>query len=102
MKSEPRPLIFDIGRPAERAVSAACKVGSMTPATLAATFVLKFENVFERAVEAVGPEMCSAERVDQLRGDADAVAGLVSTRLPAFSLFLPGSCPNYRDRRSFY
>jgi hypothetical protein len=39
-------------------------------------FVLKFENVFERAVEAVGPEMCSAERVDQLRGDADAVAGL--------------------------
>jgi hypothetical protein len=77
MKSEPRPLIFDIGRPAERAVSAACKVGSMTPATLAATFVLKFENVFDRAVEAVGPEMCSAERVDQLRGDADAVAGLV-------------------------
>src|SRR5215467_13301979 len=23
-----------------------------------------------------------------------------SNRLPAFSLFLPGSCPNYRDRRS--
>ena len=23
-----------------------------------------------------------------------------SSRLPAFSLFLPGSCPNYRDRRT--
>jgi hypothetical protein len=23
-----------------------------------------------------------------------------SSRLPAFSLFLPGSCPNYRDRRN--
>ena len=26
--------------------------------------------------------------------------GETSSRLPAFSLFLPGSCPNYRDRRS--
>jgi hypothetical protein len=25
--------------------------------------------------------------------------GETSSRLPAFSLFLPGSCPNYRDRR---
>ena len=25
--------------------------------------------------------------------------GEISSRLPAFSLFLPGSCPNYRDRR---
>jgi hypothetical protein len=33
MKSEPRPLIFDIGRPAERAVSAACKVGSIKERT---------------------------------------------------------------------
>src|SRR5712672_3363567 len=24
--------------------------------------------------------------------------GETSSRLPAFSLFLPGSCPNYRDR----
>ena len=23
-----------------------------------------------------------------------------SSRLPVFSLFLPGSCPNYRDRRT--
>ena len=75
MKSEPRPLIFDIGRPAERAVSAACKVGSMTPATLAATFVLKFENVFERAVEAVGPEMCSA--------GASTSCAVMRTRWPA-------------------
>jgi len=27
--------------------------------------------------------------------------GETSSRLPAFSLFLPGSCPNYRDRRSW-
>jgi hypothetical protein len=26
--------------------------------------------------------------------------GETSSRLPAISLFLPGSCPNYRDRRS--
>src|SRR5205807_9689289 len=26
--------------------------------------------------------------------------GETSSRLPAFSLFLPGSCPNYRDRRN--
>jgi hypothetical protein len=26
--------------------------------------------------------------------------GETSSRPPAFSLFLPGSCPNYRDRRS--
>src|ERR1700738_2351156 len=26
-------------------------------------------------------------------------SGETSSRLPAFSLFLPGSCPNYRDRR---
>jgi hypothetical protein len=26
--------------------------------------------------------------------------GETTSRLPAFSLFLPGSCPNYRDRRT--
>jgi hypothetical protein len=26
--------------------------------------------------------------------------GETSSRLPAFSLFLPGSCPNNRDRRT--
>src|SRR5271169_2224357 len=35
-------------------------------------FVLKFEHVFERAVEPVGPEMRASERVDQLSGDAHA------------------------------
>jgi hypothetical protein len=75
MKSEPRPLIFDIGRPAERAVSAACKVGSMTPATLAATFVLKFENVFERAVEAV---LRSCRRARAAAGPALARSALVA------------------------
>ena len=28
--------------------------------------------------------------------------GETSSRLPAFSLFLPGSCPNYRDRRNYH
>ena len=31
---------------------------------------------------------------------ATPVCGETSSRLPAFSLFLPGSCPNYRDRRN--
>ena len=36
--------------------------------------VLKFENIFERAVEAVGPNMRAADCVDQLRGDSHATA----------------------------
>ena len=39
-------------------------------------FVLKFEHVFERAIEAVGPEMRSSLRFDQLGGDADLPATL--------------------------
>ena len=38
-------------------------------------FVLKIEDIFERAVEAVGPEMRAAGRIDQLSGDAHAPAG---------------------------
>ena len=38
--------------------------------------VLKLEDIFERAVEAVGPEMRAGRRVDQLRGDAHPTAGL--------------------------
>jgi hypothetical protein len=37
--------------------------------------VLQLEDVFEGAVEAVGPEMRTSERVDQLGCDADATAG---------------------------
>src|SRR6266481_1802498 len=40
--------------------------------------VLKLENVFQRAVEAVGPQMGAGESVDQLRGDAHATAGLAN------------------------
>jgi len=39
-------------------------------------FVLKFEHVFERAIEAVGPEMRSSLGVNQLRGDAHPVPAL--------------------------
>jgi hypothetical protein len=37
--------------------------------------VLKVENVGERAVKPVGPEMRAARRVDQLRAHAHAAAG---------------------------
>src|SRR5215469_5297446 len=37
-------------------------------------FVLEVEDVFERAVEAVGPEMRAAGRINQLRGDAHPVS----------------------------
>src|SRR6516165_6560559 len=36
--------------------------------------VLQFENVFERAVEAIGPKMRAGLRLDQLRGDPHATA----------------------------
>src|SRR6266481_1925351 len=35
--------------------------------------VLKLEDVFERAVEPIGPEMRVAGRIDQLRGDTHPV-----------------------------
>src|SRR6516225_5359185 len=38
--------------------------------------VLKFEDIFEQAVEAIGPQMRSGVRVDQLSGDADPIAAL--------------------------
>src|SRR5207248_10073379 len=37
-------------------------------------FVLKLEHDFDRAVEAVGPEMSAGRHVDQLAGDAHPVA----------------------------
>src|SRR6201984_3087771 len=38
---------------------------------------------------------CSKDSMKLISGK-----GETSSRLPAFSLFLPGSCPNYQDRRS--
>jgi hypothetical protein len=43
--------------------------------------VLKFEHVFERAIEAAGPEMRAALRVDQLRGNADPAPALAHQSL---------------------
>jgi hypothetical protein len=37
--------------------------------------VLKVEDIFERAVEAVGPQMSAGGRVDQLPGDSHALPG---------------------------
>jgi hypothetical protein len=37
--------------------------------------VLQFEHVFERAVEAVGPEMRTGQGIDQLAGDAHLRSG---------------------------
>ena len=48
----------------------------MTPATLDGDLVLQLEHVFERAVEAVGPEMRAGFGIDQLPGDAHPVAAL--------------------------
>src|SRR6516162_10120736 len=39
-------------------------------------FVLKVEDIFKRAVEAVRPEMRAGRRIDQLRRDAHATARL--------------------------
>ena len=38
--------------------------------------VLQFEDVIQAAVEVLGPEMVATGRIDQLSGDAQAVAGL--------------------------
>jgi hypothetical protein len=38
--------------------------------------VLKIKDIFERAVEVVGPEMRAVPRVDQLCGDAHAATCL--------------------------
>ena len=46
----------------------------MAPATLAGDLVLQFEDVVERAVEAVGPEVRAGGGVDQLAGDAHPAA----------------------------
>jgi hypothetical protein len=43
--------------------------------------VLKVEDVLEVAVETFGPEVAAAERVDQLRGEADAIGRLAHAAL---------------------
>ena len=39
-------------------------------------FVLELEDVFERTVETIGPQMCARARIDQLPRDAHPVLGL--------------------------
>src|ERR1700732_581817 len=43
--------------------------------------VLQVENVFERTVEPIGPEMCAIEGFDQLRGDPHTIAGFAHRAL---------------------
>ena len=40
--------------------------------------VLEFEDIIERTVETVGPDVGTARRVDKLAGDAHAVAGFAN------------------------
>jgi hypothetical protein len=47
----------------------------MTPATLTATWVLQLDDIFQRAVEAAGPEMRAGQGIDQLPGDAHLRSG---------------------------
>jgi hypothetical protein len=35
--------------------------------------ILQFEDVIERAIEAVGPDVCAGRRVDQLAGDTHTI-----------------------------
>ena len=59
-----------------RSISARSSFGAIAPTTLLGDLILQFEDVVERAFEAIGPEMRPGCRVDQLPGDADAVGGL--------------------------
>src|SRR5215467_252455 len=43
--------------------------------------VLKIENIFQWPVEAIGPQMRSGARVDQLSGDADSTSALAHRAL---------------------
>jgi hypothetical protein len=57
----------------ERSISDRCRLGSTIPTTR--DLVLEVENVLERAVVFLGPEMRTALGFEELRRDADAVAG---------------------------
>jgi hypothetical protein len=46
-----------VGRPAKRAVSAACNAGSDNAGDARHHLVLKLEDIFERTVETVCPQM---------------------------------------------
>ena len=55
--------------------------GSMMPTMSGGDLVLQVEDVLERAVESVGPEMRAGLGFDQLAGDARRVAGLAHAAL---------------------
>src|SRR5262249_40238267 len=58
---------------ARRFSSLQCRLDD--PGDTRSHLVLKLEYVFQRAVEAVGPEMHAACRVDQLRGNSNPASG---------------------------
>jgi hypothetical protein len=41
-------------------------------------FVLKLEDVFERTVESVGPEMCTGRSIDQLPGNPNLLTAFLT------------------------
>ena len=59
-----------VGRLAERRSLGGLQCRLDDPGDADGHLVLKLEDVFQRAVETVGPEMRAGLRVDQLRGDA--------------------------------
>ena len=68
----------EIGRrPRGGAAHLGCLQGRLDdPGDAESDFVLKLENVFDQAVEAVGPQVRAGLGVDQLAGDAHPVAAL--------------------------
>ena len=59
-----------------RSISACSSFGAMAPTTLAVTWSCRSKMSSQLAFEAVGPQMRPGRGIDELAGDAHAVAGL--------------------------
>src|SRR5580692_6886087 len=68
---------------------------SAVPYGQAGENAMRFPRLAHRS--AAGHKLHSTPQQDRM--NLISGSGETSSRLPAFSLFLPGSCPNYRDRR---
>src|SRR6202048_232135 len=68
---------------------------SAVPYGQAGENAMRFPRLAHRS--AAGHKLHSTPQQDRM--NLISGKGETSSRLPAFSLFLPGSCPNYRDRR---
>jgi len=66
------------------------------PGNVGGDFVLQLEDIFQRTIKAVSPEVRFAHRVDQLGGDAHATARFAHR---AFRTFRPSQ---HRNHGSFH